>query len=54
MEFLSKSKIPTSNMCGQGYDRASNMSSDSVGVQEAGSSFSSLQWQQKLQITLGT
>jgi len=33
LEFLSKNQIPTSNMRGQGYDGASNMSSDSVGVQ---------------------
>ena len=31
--FLSKNQIPASNMRGQGYDGASNMASDSVGVQ---------------------
>ena len=33
LQFLQESKIPTSNMRGQGYDGASNMSSDAVGVQ---------------------
>ena len=33
LEFLSKNKIPASNLRGQGYDGASNMASDSVGVQ---------------------
>ena len=33
LQFLRKSGIPASNMCGQGYDGASNMASDSVGVQ---------------------
>ena len=33
LKFLSKNHIPVSNMCGQGYDSASNMASGSVGVQ---------------------
>lgn len=33
LEFLSKSQIPVSNMRGQGYDGASNMASNTVGVQ---------------------
>ena len=33
LEFLRKNGIPASNMRGQGYDGASNMASDSVGVQ---------------------
>ena len=33
LQFLQESKIPTSNMRGQGYDGASNMSSNAVGVQ---------------------
>ena len=33
LQFLQESKIPTSNMRGQGYDGTSNMSSDAVGVQ---------------------
>ena len=33
LQFLQESNIPTSNMRGQGYDGASNMSSDAVGVQ---------------------
>ena len=33
LEFLSKSQIPVLNMRGQGYDGASNMASNAVGVQ---------------------
>ena len=33
LQFLSNNNIPTSNMRGQGYDGASNMSSDVAGVQ---------------------
>jgi hypothetical protein len=33
LSFLRESNIPIGNMCGQGYDGASNMSSNRVGVQ---------------------
>ena len=33
LKFLQGNGIPASNMRGQGYDGASNMSSDAVGVQ---------------------
>ena len=33
LDFLKESNIPVENMCGQGYDGASNMSSGRVGVQ---------------------
>ena len=33
LKFLNENNIPTCNICGQGYDGASNMPSDAVGVQ---------------------
>ena len=33
LEFLKENNIPVANMCGQGYDGASNMSSAGVSVQ---------------------
>lgn len=33
LQFLTENNIPTSNVRGQGYDGASNMSSDVAGVQ---------------------